>query len=245
MVAISCPFQSPHPATCPVAQNLPLSTVMCHHEKALRRQPAPPHMLLPLLHLPHSRHLPDGLVATCHAICSRLAGAPALPPECSSCTALELLASLQCPARDCSLHHHHDVALQHFSGFFLLHSQEHSEMAESLMLLQNRRGGSFSFLDMRNPETQEWESGLQAMQNSLHLEKCVNLSLLNLTQMATDSSDADLCHFLGTGYLDQQAKFIKDLGDHVSILSNKGSLEGGLADFIFDKLTLGDNDKEE
>ena len=118
--------------------------------------------------------------------------------ECNSYTALELHASFQCLARACSLHHHHDVALQRFSCFFLLHSQEHSETAESLMLLQNLRGGSFSFLDMRNPETQEWESGLQAMQDTLHLEKCINQSLLDLHQLPTDSSDAHLCHFLKT-----------------------------------------------
>ena len=116
--------------------------------------------------------------------------------ECNSHAALELHASFQCLARACSLHHHHDVALQRFSCFFRLHSQEHSETTESLMLLQNRRGGSFSFLDIRNSETQEWESGLQAMQDTLHLEKCINQSLLNLHQLPTDTSNAHLCHLL-------------------------------------------------
>ncbi|DAA12742.1 TPA: ferritin heavy chain-like [Bos taurus] len=165
--------------------------------------------------------------------------------ECNSHAALELHASFQCLARACSLHHHyHNVALQSCSCFFLLRSQEHSETAKSLMLLQNRRGGSFSFLDMRNSETQEWESGLQAMQDTLHLEKCVNQSLLNLHQLPTDSSDTHLCYFLKTHHWDQQVEFIKELGDHVSILSNKGSLEGGLAEYVFDKLILGDGDKD-
>ena len=136
-----------------------------------------------------------------------------------------------------------DMALKHFSHFFLLCSHEHSERAENLLFLQNQRGGRTCFLDIRKPETQQRESGLQAMQDVLHLEKCVNQSLLNLYQLATDSSDAHLCHFLETHHLDQQVKFIKELG-YVSNLSNVESLEGSLAEYVFDKLTLGDGDKK-
>ena len=83
------------------------------------------------------------------------------------------------------------------------------------------------------------------MQDSLHWEKYVNQSLLNMHQLATDSCDANLCHFLGTGYLDQQVRYIKELGDHVSNLSNVGSPEGSLEDYALDKLTVGDSDKED
>ncbi|XP_061264794.1 ferritin heavy chain-like [Bos javanicus] len=168
-------------------------------------------------------------------------------PKCeatvNSHAALEFHASFQCLAvafyLDCD-----DMALKHFSRFFLLCSHEHSERAENLLFLQNQRGGRTCFLDIRKPETQQRESGLQAMQDVLHLEKCVNQSLLNLYQLATDSSDAHLCHFLETHHLDQQVKFIKELG-YVSNLSNVESLEGGLAEYVFDKLTLGDGDKKD
>ena len=132
-----------------------------------------------------------------------------------------------------------------FSRFFQLRSHEHSERAENLLFLQNQRGGRTCFLDIRKPETQQWKSGLQAMLDTLHLEKYVNQSLLDLHKLATDSSDAHLCSFLGTGYLDQQDKFIKELGDHVSNLSNVGSPEGSLEDYALDKLTVGDSDKED
>ncbi|XP_043316032.1 putative ferritin heavy polypeptide-like 19 [Cervus canadensis] len=122
---------------------------------------------------------------------------------------------------------------------------QHSNTAASLMFLQNRRGGRLCFLDIRKPETQKWESGLQAMQDTLHLEKCVNQSLLDLHQLATESSDTDLYLFVGTGYLDQQVKFIKDLEDLVSHLSNAGSPEGALAEYFFDKLTLGVSNKKD
>ena len=83
------------------------------------------------------------------------------------------------------------------------------------------------------------------MQDSLHWEKYVNQSLLNMHQLATDSCDANLCHFLGTGYLDQQVRYIKELGDHLTNVRKMGAPEGGLAEYAFDKLTLDTSDKEE
>ncbi|XP_055293546.1 ferritin heavy chain-like [Moschus berezovskii] len=169
---------------------------------------------------------------------------PACEAAVNSHAALEFHASFQCLAVAFYLDRD-DVGLKHFSRFFLIRSHEHSKTAESLMFLQNRRGGRLCFPNIRKPETQQWESGLQAMQDTLYLEKCVHQSLIDLTQMATDSSDADLCHFLGTGYLDQQVKFIKELGDLVSNLSNTGLLEGALAEYLSDRLTLGDGDKKD
>ncbi|KAB0340741.1 hypothetical protein FD755_024709 [Muntiacus reevesi] len=169
-------------------------------------------------------------------------------PECeaavNSHAALEFHASFQCLAVAFYLDRD-DVALKHFSRFFLLSSHEHSKTAESLMFLQKERGGHISFLDIRKPESQEWESGRQAMQDTLHLEKCVNQSLLDLHQLAIESCDADLCHFLETSYLDQQVKFIKELEDHVCNLSNVESAECSLADDVLDKLTLGHGNKED
>ena len=169
-------------------------------------------------------------------------------PECeaavNSHATLELHASFQCLARACSLHHHHNVALKQITQF-LLRSHEHSKRAKSLMLLLNQHNSRISFLNIRMPETQELESSLQAMQNTLHLEKSVSQSLLNLHQLATEKRDPHLCHFLEMHHLDQQVEFIKELRDHVSILSNMGSPEGGLAEYVFDKLTLGDGDKND
>ena len=112
---------------------------------------------------------------------------------------------------------------------------------------------------MRNAGLEEAQTGIKiagrkidnlryaddtTLMDTLHLKKCVNQGLFNLHQLTTESSDAHLCPFLGTSNLDQQVKFIKELG-YVSNLSNMGSLEGGLAEYVFDKLTLGDSDKKD
>ena len=158
--------------------------------------------------------------------------------------ALELHKTFQCLARACSLHHHHQVALKHITQF-LLCSHEHSKRAKSLMFLLNRHSSRVSFLNIRMPETRERESSLQAMQNTLYLEKSVSQSLLNLHHLATESSNAHLCHFLETRHLDQHLKFVKELGDHLTSVLKMRFPEGGLAGYIFDKFTLGNSDKED
>uniref|UniRef100_A0A8D1FFH4 Ferritin n=2 Tax=Sus scrofa TaxID=9823 RepID=A0A8D1FFH4_PIG len=127
---------------------------------------------------------------------------------------------------------------------FLRRSHERSERAQELMSLQNRRGGRLCFRDIRKPDLEAWGGGLRALQCALHLEKRVHQSLLDLHRLATHKSDAQLCHFLKSRYLDQQVEFIKELGDHVTTLSQMGAPEVEMAEYLFGKLTLGDSHKD-
>ncbi|KAM5291039.1 ferritin heavy chain-like [Glossophaga mutica] len=136
-----------------------------------------------------------------------------------------------------------DVALKHFSQLFLQRSNKEKEHAERLLWLQNQRGGRIHLRDISSPPWDEWESGLRALDCALHLAKKVNQSLLSLHQLATEKGDGHLCDFLETHYLHQQVMFIKELGDHVIKLRKMGAPESGLAEYLFDKLTLGDSKK--
>uniref|UniRef100_A0A8C2VCH9 Ferritin n=1 Tax=Chinchilla lanigera TaxID=34839 RepID=A0A8C2VCH9_CHILA len=107
-----------------------------------------------------------------------------------------------------------DVALKNFAKYFLHQSHEERE-----------------------------HNGLNAMECALHLEKSVNQSLLELHKLATDKNDAHLCDFIKTHYLDEQVKAIRELGDHVITLCKMGAPESGMAEYLFDKRTLGDSDK--
>ncbi|XP_057394893.1 transmembrane gamma-carboxyglutamic acid protein 1 isoform X3 [Balaenoptera acutorostrata] len=156
---------------------------------------------------------------------------------------LELHASFVCLAVAFYLNLD-DLALKHFTGFFLRRSHEHSKRAQGLMRLQNQRGGHLHFQDIRKPASDEWKSGLKAMKCALCLEKRVNRSLLDLHQLATDKSDPHLRLFLATHYLGQQVAFIRELEGHVTTLSMVGAPDADLAGYLFDKLTLGDSDKK-
>ncbi|NP_001180980.2 ferritin heavy polypeptide-like 17 [Macaca nemestrina] len=137
-----------------------------------------------------------------------------------------------------------DVALENFFRYFLRLSDDKMEHAQKLMKLQNLRGGRIRLHDIRKPERQGWESGLVAMESAFHLEKNVNQSLLELYQLAVEKGDPQLCHFLESHYLHEQVKTIKELGGYVSNLRKICSPEAGLAEYLFDKLTLGSRVKE-
>uniref|UniRef100_A0A8C9BCP3 Ferritin n=1 Tax=Phocoena sinus TaxID=42100 RepID=A0A8C9BCP3_PHOSS len=123
-----------------------------------------------------------------------------------------------------------DVALKNFAKYFLHQSREEREHAEKLMKLQNQRGGQIFLQDIKKPDRDDWENGLN--------------SLLELHQLATEKNDRHLCDFIETHYLNEQVKSIKELGDHVTNLHTMGAPESGMAQYLFDKHTLGNSDNE-
>ncbi|XP_006878994.1 PREDICTED: ferritin heavy chain-like [Elephantulus edwardii] len=137
-----------------------------------------------------------------------------------------------------------DVGLKNFAKYFLHQSHEERKHTEKLMKLQNQRGGRIFLQDIKKPDRDDWESGLNAMECALHLEKSVNQSLLELHKLATDKNGPHLCDFIETHYLDEQVKSIKQLGDYVTNLRKTGAPDSGLAEYLLDKHTLGDSDGE-
>uniref|UniRef100_A0A8C6SY18 Ferritin n=1 Tax=Neogobius melanostomus TaxID=47308 RepID=A0A8C6SY18_9GOBI len=132
-----------------------------------------------------------------------------------------------------------DVALPGFAHFFKESSHEEREHADKLLSFQNKRGGRIFLQDLKKPERDEWGSGLEAMQCALKLEKTVNQALLDLHKLAADHVDPHMCDFLETHYLNEQVESIKKLGDYVSNLSRMDAQNNKMAEYLFDKHTLG------
>ncbi|XP_045716561.1 ferritin heavy chain-like [Phyllostomus hastatus] len=137
----------------------------------------------------------------------------------------------------------HGTSCRHLVEFLLQQSSKERALAEWLMQLQNQRGGRIRLRDISRPDRNKWENSLKALECAFHLSIVVNQSLLDLHQLATQKGDGHLCDFLKSHYLPQQATFIKELGDHVIKLRKMGAPESGLAEYLFDKLTLGDSKK--
>ncbi|XP_054548282.1 succinate--hydroxymethylglutarate CoA-transferase isoform X11 [Talpa occidentalis] len=97
---------------------------------------------------------------------------------------LELYSS--CVYLSMSYYFDRDVALKNFAKYFLHQSHEEREHAEKLMKLQNQRGGRIFLQDIKKPDRDDWENGLNAMECALHLEKSVNQSLLELNRQGGD-----------------------------------------------------------
>ncbi|XP_059942523.1 ferritin heavy chain-like [Mesoplodon densirostris] len=168
-------------------------------------------------------------------------------PDCeaavNSHVTLEFHASMLCLDVAFYLRRDGDVAVRYFTWFFVYRSGDHSSRVWNLICLQNNRRGRLNFLNIGNPVSDNWNSGLKAMKCALFLEKCVYQSLLHLYQLATDKSDHQLRHFLATHYLSQQVAFIRELEGHVTTLSMMEAPDVDLAGSLFENLTLGDSDK--
>ncbi|XP_067333121.1 ferritin, middle subunit-like [Channa argus] len=133
-----------------------------------------------------------------------------------------------------------DVALPGFAHFFKEESHEEREHAEKLLSFQNKRGGRIFLQDIKKPDRNEWGSGLEAMQCALQLEKNVNQALLDLHRLASQHQDPHLCDFLETHYLKEQVEMIKKLGDHLTNLTKMNADKDKMAEYLFDKHTLGE-----
>ncbi|XP_058383693.1 ferritin heavy chain-like [Diceros bicornis minor] len=123
---------------------------------------------------------------------------------------------------------------------FLQELWEEKEHSEKLIWLQNQHGGHMCLGDIKNLDHNDWESSLKAMECTFHVEKSVHWRLLDLHQLATDKNDAHLCDFLEHQYL---VKSFKELGGYLTNLCKMRSPEAGMAEYLFDKLTLGDGSK--
>ncbi|XP_078286543.1 ferritin heavy chain-like [Rhinoraja longicauda] len=131
-----------------------------------------------------------------------------------------------------------DAALKNFMMFFKKQSCKEHEQAEKLIKFQNQRGSNIELQDIKKPE-QGWDNGLQSMKCALQLEKNINQHLLELHKLSKDRNDFHLCEFLETHYLEKQVKSIKNLGDHVTNLQRLGAPQNEMAEYLFDKHTLG------
>ncbi|XP_036795416.1 ferritin, middle subunit-like [Oncorhynchus mykiss] len=89
------------------------------------------------------------------------------------------------------------------------------------------------------PDRDEWGNGLEAMQCALQLGKNVKQVLLDMHKIASDKVDPHPCDFLETHYLNEQVEAIKKLGDHITNLTKMDAVNNKMAEYLFDKHTLG------
>ncbi|KAL4830655.1 hypothetical protein H8958_000930 [Nasalis larvatus] len=107
------------------------------------------------------------------------------------------------------------VALEGVSHFFC-------ELAK-LLKMQNQRGGRAVFQDIKKPAEDEWGKTPDAMKAAMALEKKLNQAL------GSAHTDPHLCDFLETHFLDEEAKLIKKMGDHLTNLHRQAGWPGGWA----------------
>uniref|UniRef100_A0A1A7W6H4 Ferritin n=2 Tax=Iconisemion striatum TaxID=60296 RepID=A0A1A7W6H4_9TELE len=133
-----------------------------------------------------------------------------------------------------------DVALPHFSSFFLERSEKEREQAEKLLEYQNVRGGRILLQTIAKPSREDWRGGLDALTFSLEYQKSLNTCILEVHRSADGHKDPHLCDFLEQNFLVDSHDTIKKLGDHVSSLSRLAGSEtdGSMGEYLFDRHSL-------
>ncbi|XP_033082930.1 ferritin light chain-like [Trachypithecus francoisi] len=122
-----------------------------------------------------------------------------------------------------------DVALEGVSHFFRELAKEKREGYQRLLKMQNQRGGRALFQDIKKPAEDEWGKTPDAMKAAMALEKKLNQALLDLHALGSAHTDPHLCDFLETHFLDEEAKLIKKMGDHLTNLHRQAGWPGGWA----------------
>ncbi|XP_032744840.1 ferritin heavy polypeptide-like 17 [Rattus rattus] len=130
-----------------------------------------------------------------------------------------------------------DVALGNFKRFFLSKSHNCKASAEMFVFMQNKREACFSAQHHETRPLKEVGTGPPS-HGMPSMEMTINQSLLNLHELAKGKDDAHLCDFLGQHCLDQQVHVLKKMGGYLTNLRQMGAPEQGLAEYLFDKLSL-------
>lgn len=137
-----------------------------------------------------------------------------------------------------------DVGLKNFTSFFLKKSHEGTTNAEMFLKLQNERGGRVSLRTISKPDNDDWFGSLAAMECAFQMELTLNQSLVALHQLAISNSDAQLSGFLKNHFLQKQVEVLKEISSYMTSMRQMESLNDGMAEYLFDKLTLADVNKE-
>lgn len=103
-----------------------------------------------------------------------------------------------------------DIALKGFSRYFKKKAAKKNEDAEMFMRYQNLRGGRIVLQDVKAPQV-SWNSAVQALEDSIVLEKKLNESILTLSQLASEKGDPHLAHHLNSSLVQEQVNIISKI----------------------------------
>ena len=76
------------------------------------------------------------------------------------------------------------------------------------------------------------------MEATLLIEKNLNQALWGLQSLGSARTDPHICDFLENHFLDEEAKLIKKMGDHLTHLRRLAGPQAGLGEYLLESLTL-------
>uniref|UniRef100_A0A8C6BWN1 Ferritin n=1 Tax=Monodon monoceros TaxID=40151 RepID=A0A8C6BWN1_MONMO len=104
--------------------------------------------------------------------------------------------------------------------------------------MQNQCCGRALYQDARKPSQDEWGKTQDAVEAAVLREKNLNQALSDLRALGSARADSHLYDFRESRFLEEQVKLIKKMGDHLTNHRRLADPQGGLGDYLFERLTL-------
>jgi ferritin len=124
-------------------------------------------------------------------------------------------------------------ALYGFGALFKCRKMRVALGVRQLIRYLSVRGGDVEFNDVTHPEKVDFDTGLEALQFCLDLEKKVNSALLQLVDVADKQNDHHLMEYVRSNIMTEQVLTIKRFADLITVLTRAGATE--LAEYEIDK----------
>ncbi|XP_049567813.1 ferritin light chain-like [Orcinus orca] len=132
-----------------------------------------------------------------------------------------------------------DDAALHGVGHFLQElAEEKREGAQRLLKMQNRCWSHALFQDVRKPSQDKWGETQDAVEAAILREKNLNQALSDLRAPGSARADSHPYDFRESCFREDQVKLIKKMGDHLTNRRRLAAPQAGLADYLFERLTL-------
>ncbi|KAL3863379.1 hypothetical protein ACJMK2_005136 [Sinanodonta woodiana] len=129
-----------------------------------------------------------------------------------------------------------DMARPGFSKFFMEASEREYRNAKTLMDYINKRGGQLEFSTIPTPVRTTWADGLEAVTDSLNVQKGIQKEILGVHTQAEAAGDPHLSQVLEGNFLDQNTELIKKLADYVAQLERlKKDNNSSLGEYVFEQ----------
>jgi len=120
-----------------------------------------------------------------------------------------------------------DVALKGFQEYYKKKSENVKCRAEKLISYQNKRGGRLMLGDIKTPKSNtKGTSVLDILHETMHLEREINGSLLQIRNVARKHKDPQLRHYITSAFITDVVENIFALGKLITNVKRVGDKLG-------------------
>ncbi|XP_036082986.1 ferritin light chain-like [Rousettus aegyptiacus] len=132
---------------------------------------------------------------------------------------------------------HDDVALEGVGHLFCELAKKPKD-TQGLLKMQKQRGSPDLFQYLWKPSQDEWGKTQDSMEADMVMERILNQALSYVHALGSAHADPHLYDFLKSHFLDEEAKLIKKMADHLTNLCKLSGPQAEMDEYVFKRLIL-------